>query len=129
MFWQGHPFLGEAENATGPCPRADICYGLGMSQPLRMVACTGCGTKAFIPNDLPPLATSPCPKCGHKLMMPMQLRQFELRGIIGSGGMGNVYRAFDNMLQREVAVKLMKKELASDATSVESFAREARACA
>ena len=96
---------------------------------LRMVACTGCGTKAFIPGDLPPLATSPCPKCGHKLMMPMPLRQFELRGIIGSGGMGNVYRAFDNMLQREVAVKLMKKELANDATSFEAFAREARACA
>ena len=62
-------------------------------------------------------------------MMPMQLRQFELRGVIGSGGMGNVYRAFDQMLHREVAVKLMKKELASDGTSVESFAREARACA
>jgi serine/threonine protein kinase len=100
-----------------------------MSQPLRMVACTGCGTKAFIPSDLPPLATTPCPKCGHKLMMPMQLRQFELRGLIGSGGMGHVYRAFDEMLQREVAVKLMKKDLAADGASLESFAREARACA
>lgn len=96
---------------------------------LRMVACTGCGTKAFISGDLPPLATTPCPKCGHKLMVPMQLRQFELRGIIGSGGMGNVYRAFDLMLQREVAVKLMKKELVGDAPSLEAFAREARACA
>jgi len=96
---------------------------------LKMVACTGCGTKVFIPSDLPPLATAPCPKCGHKLMMPMQLRQFELRGVIGSGGMGNVYRAFDTTLQREVAVKLMKKELAEDAGSLESFFREARACA
>ena len=96
---------------------------------LKMVACNGCGTKVFIPSDLPPLATTPCPKCGHKLMMPMQLRQFELRGIIGSGGMGNVYRAFDSILQREVAVKLMKQELAEDAGSLESFFREARACA
>ena len=94
-----------------------------------MVACTGCGTKAFIPGDLPPLATSPCPKCGHKLMMPMQLRQFELRGVIASGGMGTVYRAFDTTLQREVAVKLMKPELAEDAAALESFYREARACA
>ena len=62
-----------------------MCYRPGMSQ-LRMIACTGCGTKAFIPSELPPLATVPCPKCGHKLMMPMQLRQFELRGLVGSGG-------------------------------------------
>ena len=96
---------------------------------LRMVACIGCGTKAFISGDLPPLATTPCQKCGHKLMVPMQLRQFELRGVIGSGGMGTVYRSFDNTLQREVAVKLMKKELAEDAGSLESFFREARACA
>ena len=96
---------------------------------LRMVACTGCGTKAFISGDLPPLATVPCQKCGHKLMVPMQLRQFELRGLVGSGGMANVYRAFDNMLQREVAVKLMKQEIAADPQSFENFAREARACA
>jgi serine/threonine-protein kinase len=94
-----------------------------------MIACTGCGTKAFIPSELPPLATVPCPKCGHKLMMPMQLRQFELRGLVGSGGMGNVYRAFDNVLHRDVAVKLMKKEIAKDPEQLESFVREARACA
>ena len=62
-------------------------------------------------------------------MMPMHLRQFELRAAIGSGGMGTVYRAFDNMLEREVAVKLMKKELAKDSAALESFYREARACA
>ena len=94
-----------------------------------MIACTGCGTKAFIPSELPPLATVPCPKCGHKLMMPMQLRQFELRGLVGSGGMGNVYRAFDNVLHRDVAVKLMKKEIATDPVQLEGFIREARACA
>jgi serine/threonine protein kinase len=75
------------------------------------------------------LSTTPCPKCGHKLMMPMLLRQFELRGVIGSGGMGTVYRAFDTYLLREVAVKLMRKELAQDAQALEGFSREARACA
>lgn len=62
-------------------------------------------------------------------MMPMQLRQFELRGVIGSGGMGSVFRAMDTMLEREVAVKLMKRELAGDHQALESFCREARACA
>src|SRR5436190_14165496 len=94
-----------------------------------MVACAGCGSKVFISGDLPPLSTTPCTKCGNPIMMPMRLRQFELRDAIASGGMGTVYRAFDLMLEREVAVKLMRKELAEDAKSLESFYREARACA
>jgi len=98
-------------------------------KPLRMVGCGGCGAKVFIPGDLPPLTTTPCTKCGHPVMMPMRLRQFELRDAIASGGMGTVYRAFDLMLEREVAVKLMRKELAEDTRSLESFYREARACA
>jgi serine/threonine protein kinase len=62
-------------------------------------------------------------------MMPMRLRQFELLSAIASGGMGTVYRAFDTTLEREVAVKLMKRELADDPQALGSFYREARACA
>ncbi|HEV8544347.1 MAG TPA: serine/threonine-protein kinase [Verrucomicrobiae bacterium] len=98
-------------------------------KPLRMVACRGCGAKIFIPGELPPLATTACSKCGHELMMPMQLRQFELRSPIASGGMGTVYRSFDVNLEREVAVKLMKRELKEDPQALESFYREARAAA
>ena len=98
-------------------------------KPLRMVTCGGCGAKVFISGDLPPLSTTPCTKCGHPVMMPMRLRQFELRDAIASGGMGTVYRAFDLMLEREVAVKLMRKELTEDTKSLDSFYREARACA
>jgi len=83
----------------------------------------------FISGDLQPLATTPCTKCGHPVTMPMRMRQFELREAIASGGMGTVYRAFDLMLERDVAVKLMRRELVEDAKSLESFYREARACA
>ena len=62
-------------------------------------------------------------------MMPMQLRQFELRSKIASGGHGKVYRAFDTILERMVAIKLMRKELESDPAALASFYREARACA
>src|SRR5256885_1790353 len=89
----------------------------------------GGGPSVFIPGTPPPLSTTPCTKCGHPVMMPMRLRQFELRDAIASGGMGTVYRALDLMLEREVAVKLMRKELAEDTKSLESFYREARACA
>jgi serine/threonine protein kinase len=98
------------------------------SKPLKMVTCPGCDAKTFIPGDLPPLATEACKKCGHPIMMPLQLRQFELRSKVGSGGMGTVYRSWDMTLDRLVAVKLMKKELLDDQRMLESFILEARAC-
>jgi serine/threonine protein kinase len=94
-----------------------------------MVTCPGCNAKTFIPGDLPPLATELCKKCGHSIMMPMQLRQFELRAKVGSGGMATVYRAWDTMLERFVAVKLTKKEIQLEPNAMENFVREARACA
>ena len=62
-------------------------------------------------------------------MMPMQLRQFELRSKIASGGHGKVYRAWDTVLDRMVAVKLLRKEYEADPAVLEGFLREARACA
>lgn len=99
------------------------------SKPLKMVTCPGCDSKVFIPGDLPPLATEPCKKCGHPIMMPMQLRQFELRAKVGSGGMATVYRAWDTMLERFVAVKLTKKEILSEPNALLNFLQEARAIA
>jgi eukaryotic-like serine/threonine-protein kinase len=96
---------------------------------LKMVTCSSCETKVFIPGDLAPLATVPCSKCGRPIMMPMILRQFELRSFVASGGNGTVYRGWDTVLERLVAVKLMKKELLEDTAALESFYREARACA
>ena len=98
-------------------------------KPLKMVTCGGCDAKVFIPGDLPPLSSEPCKRCGYPIMMPMQVRQFELRSKIASGGHGKVYRAFDTVLERMVAVKLMRKELENDPVALESFYREARACA
>jgi serine/threonine protein kinase len=75
------------------------------------------------------LSSVPCSKCGYPIMMPMQLRQFELRSKVGSGGQARVYRAFDGILERLVAVKIMRKELESDPVAMEGFYREARAIA
>ncbi len=94
-----------------------------------MVTCSSCNTKVFISGDLTPLATEPCKKCGHPIMMPLMLRQFELRSVVASGGMGTVYRAFDTTLERMVAVKLMRREFLNDEKALTDFYREARACA
>jgi hypothetical protein len=55
--------------------------------------------------------------------------RYRLEARIGSGGMSTVYRAFDETLERQVAVKLMNREVASDSDQLERFRREARAVA
>jgi serine/threonine protein kinase len=55
------------------------------------------------------------------------LHNFELRTVVASGGMGTVYTAFDTRLEREVALKMMKREMAADPEVMQSFYREARA--
>jgi serine/threonine protein kinase len=92
-----------------------------------MVTCGRCKAKTFIAGDLAPFATQECKKCGHPIMLPVMLRNFELRTIIASGGMGTVYTALDTKLQREVALKMMKLEMAADPQVMEGFYREAQA--
>ncbi|MBI1178601.1 protein kinase [bacterium] len=94
-----------------------------------MVPCAGCGARSFISNDLAPFETIPCSKCGHPLMLPVMMQHFELQSFVASGGMGSVYSAYDTVLERQVAIKLMKRELAEDQEAYEGFFREARACA
>ncbi len=55
--------------------------------------------------------------------------RYRLDAEIGRGGMSTVYRAFDTVLQRPVAIKLMHREIATDSDQLERFRREARAVA
>lgn len=96
-------------------------------KPLRLAVCGGCKAKTWISSDLAPLETVACSKCGHPVIVPFRIRQFELREVIASGGMGTVYRSHDVTLERDVAVKLLKREMTGDQQVLESFYREARA--
>jgi len=55
--------------------------------------------------------------------------RYRLDAKVGSGGMSTVYRAFDTVLERQVAIKLMHREIAGDSDQLERFRREARAVA
>ena len=54
---------------------------------------------------------------------------YDIVGLIGAGGMGEVYRARDARLGRDVAVKVLSPRIAADANSLARFEREARALA
>ena len=54
-----------------------------------------------------------------------KIGQYEIRDLLGEGGIGKVYAAFDAILQREVALKTLRPELLSDANFVERFRAEA----
>ena len=53
--------------------------------------------------------------------------RYQIIRTIGEGGMANVYLAYDTILEREVAVKILRGDLASDEKFVKRFQREAKA--
>ena len=55
--------------------------------------------------------------------------RYRLDAVVGTGGMSTVFRAFDTVLERQVAIKLMHREIARDTQQLERFRREARAVA
>jgi eukaryotic-like serine/threonine-protein kinase len=57
------------------------------------------------------------------------LGQYEVRAPLGAGGMGEVYRAYDSRLDREVAIKVLPESLTSDPQRLQRFEQEARAAA
>ena len=58
-----------------------------------------------------------------------KLAQYEITALLGQGGMGEVYRARDTELKREVALKVLSSIFAADADRVARFQREAQVLA
>ncbi len=58
-----------------------------------------------------------------------QLGHYEIRGILGQGGMGTVLHAVDPMLKRSIAIKVIHSKLVADPTMASRLVREAQAAA
>ncbi len=58
-----------------------------------------------------------------------KIGRYEVVGLLGAGGMGEVYRARDTKLGRGVALKVLPARLASDADYIGRFEREAQVLA
>lgn len=55
-----------------------------------------------------------------------KLGSYEIRGVLGAGGMGRVYRAYDPGLDRDVAIKALFRDLSADEANLRRFEREAK---
>jgi eukaryotic-like serine/threonine-protein kinase len=63
------------------------------------------------------------------LQMGSRLGPYEILSALGAGGMGEVYRARDTRLNREVAIKILPEFFAADADRIARFQREAHVLA
>ena len=106
-------------------------YEAGVGEPVvesgdaLLQPCSNCATLLEV-GDLEPFAKVHCPICGTAMRARTQLKNFTLVEVLGSGGMGAVYKALDTNLNRMVALKVVRKEYSSDAEYLAKFEREAR---
>lgn len=80
-------------------------------------------------HEEPTRASDATPDNTMMIDVPRELGSYRLTSVLGRGGMGEVWLAFDKHLERDVAIKLMRKELLSNEDATRRFAREARAVA
>jgi serine/threonine protein kinase len=90
--------------------------------------CPACGT--FIDTtNAEPLARIPCPKCSEKVRVERSFNNFALVETLGVGGMGTVYKGYDRLLDRFVALKLLRKDLGGGIDQTAHLRQEARVAA
>jgi serine/threonine protein kinase/HEAT repeat protein len=72
---------------------------------------------------------SPAPDAGGQPAVPSKIAHYDVLAVIGQGGMGTVYRVYDAELKKELAIKLIRPDLATDQTALKRFEQESRALA
>jgi len=92
------------------------------------IACHGCGRV----NDLSScraFSTTQCAHCGVSIPVPGKLGNFVLLRVLGRDWLSTTYQAHDDLLGRQVAVRVLKPDLAENRPVVKAFGAEARALA
>lgn len=87
-------------------------------------SCPHCAALIDI-SDSEPLDAIVCPACQGKMSVSGQIGAYQVLEVAGKGGMGIVYRAYDPSLDRDVALKLLRKKHSQDAILIRQLESEA----
>jgi Protein kinase domain len=90
--------------------------------------CPACGA-AVETSDAEPLARVACPTCGEQVRVERTFDHFVVVETLGVGGMGTVYKARDTLLDRFVALKLLRRDFSSQVDHTSQLQQEARVAA
>ncbi|NLG35025.1 MAG: serine/threonine protein kinase [Lentisphaerae bacterium] len=93
-----------------------------------VIACAHC-SQPIDTSEALPFSLEICPACGKEFRVPARFANFILLDQLGKGGMGAVYKAYDENLGRTVAIKVMQQSIGQDRVFVAQFLQEARALA
>ena len=86
-------------------------------------------TGGFLQGEAVALAAQLVSDPGASVLTGRRLGPYEIQARIGVGGMGEVYRAHDTKLRRDVAIKILPRHFTSDRDRLARFEREARSLA
>jgi hypothetical protein len=87
--------------------------------------CPSCGSILEV-TSAPLFADRTCPVCSEQIHVHRQFANYELTALLGQGGQGTVYRAMDQNLNRQVALKVLRLDQGSDPAFVKLFEHEAK---
>ncbi len=73
--------------------------------------CPGCGGELDV-SGFPPLSEIACPLCSEQFQVLKEIAEYTLSGVLGSGNFSDIYRAFDAGLQGDIALKVIRMEMA-----------------
>ena len=124
-----HPAAGTAAGSDAADPGARSSRSTGIvARPVPDGVCPKCGAAQHYGVSVP-LSRTSCTACGSVILVPGHLDGFLVIERIGEGAMGEIYRARDEALKRDVAIKVVHRAHDADEQQAERLRQEARAAA
>ena len=116
------------ETLDVPAAARKVCRVEDSTAPQIIENCPSCGGAIDVSDELP-FAQIYCPHCSEGLRARKVFNNFEVVELIGQGGMGSVFKAYDHTLERMVALKVLRREMSASEEERAKLEQEARVTA